>query len=380
MKCPWPEYWSTKRMIISWTYYVAIKQIKNEHMKKHALSFFLVIALFNASAQYYAIPIQHDTAIQWAAECDKVINLAPKINEYSLKKWYLSKLKNGSVTAYRKTDGAVSSYTLSLPGLQTQDWLKGLAIELSPIKNPQEWYFLDKTMPVEDYNRYKARVRNLNLAADSCCGCDEADAFRARQILNYKNGKFSIYNVFISPLCARQTASPPFEWYPLCNVAYNDNMERKFPGLSKDVVLLNTNEVDYDFSTGKSSGYDSVLTAYRTDIGNLIYQDMLKGRLKAVDIETGKPIPAKKILTMGMAADTMVVYDIIDPTKITAYRVVQQERNPWDFNRIRIKQDLYFDFKNERLYSVVKSVTLLQVYYLPDGMTVRGIAPFCRLE
>ncbi|MEK7224834.1 MAG: hypothetical protein AAB221_04040, partial [Bacteroidota bacterium] len=74
-------------------------------MKKYAISFFLVIALFNATAQngYYAIPIQHDTAIQWAAECDKVVNLSPKIKEYSLKKWYLEKLKSSSVTAYRKT-------------------------------------------------------------------------------------------------------------------------------------------------------------------------------------------------------------------------------------------------------------------------------------
>lgn len=349
-------------------------------MKKYALSFFLAIALINASAQYYTIPIQHDTAIQWAAECDKVINLAPKISEYSLKKWYLDKLKTDTVKAYIKKPccSFVSPYVLSMPELQKQDWLKGLSAEVSNTRYPNDWYFIDKTL--SGYDRVKYRGGVLNLAADPCCGCDEADAFGAKQILNYKNGKFSIFNVFISPLCARQTASPPFEWYPLCNVAYNDNFQRKFPGLSKDVVLLNTNEVDYDFSTGKPSGYDSVLTAYRTDIGNLIYQDMLKGRLKAVDIETGKLIPAKKILTMGMAADTMVVYDIIDPTKITAYRVVQQERNPRDFNRIRIKQDLYFDFKNERLYSVVKSVTLLQVYYLPDGMTVRGIAPFCRLE
>ncbi|HWR33205.1 MAG TPA: hypothetical protein VN451_06760, partial [Chitinophagaceae bacterium] len=334
-----------------------------------------------SSAQngYYTIPIHYDTAIQWAAECDKVLNLSPKINKYSLKKWYLNKLKNSSVTAYWKNSGGsnISSYSLSMPGLQTQEWLRGLSIELSPNKHPQEWYFIDNA--ISGYERLKYRGGLLKITADSCCGCDEADAFRAKQVLNYKNGKFSINNIFISPLCARQTEKPPFEWYPLCNVAYNDNLERKFPGLSKDVVLLNTNEVDYDFSRENPSSYDSVLTVYRTDIGNLIYQDMLKGRLKAIEIETGKVIPVKKILARGMPADTMAVYDINDASKISAFRVEQRERNPRDFNRIRIRQDLYFDFQNEKLYSIVRSVTLLQVVRLPNGM-IRGQYAFCRLE
>jgi hypothetical protein len=353
-------------------------------MKRSVIVFILTTLLIHSYAQdgYQRIPIVHDTAVQWTAECDKVINLTPKINEYSLKKWYFNKLKNSSVTAYRKNadSSSVSAYTLSMPELQTQEWLKGLSIELSAHRFPQEWYFFDKKLPPDDYNRYKARVRNLNLAADSCCGCDEADAFRAKQVLTYKNGQFSIYNVFISPLCARKTEQPPSDWYPLCNVAYNDNMERKFPGISKDVVLLNTNDLDYNFDTESSSGFDSVNTSYRTDIGNLLYQDILLGRFRPVNAETGKLIPVKNLLTIDMPADTLMAYDAEDPEKLTAYRVVQLQRNPRDFNRIRIKQDLYFDFKNERLYSVIRSVTLLETIYGNNRKTVIGWKPFCRLE
>ena len=378
------------------SYYLLIKNILSNIviMKKNVTTLLLVFTLLKASAQksYYTIPIQHDTAIQWAAECDKVINLSPKINEYSLKKWYLDKLKNSSVTAYTKDNGSssVSSYSLSLPKLEKQDWLKGLSVELPSYKNPKEWYFVDNSKPKNDYDRFKYRVGGNKFSADSCCGCDEADAFRTKQILNYKNGKFSIYNVFISPLCARQPSfanaseakpgTTPMEWYPLCNVAYNDNLERKFPGLSKDVVLLNTDEVDYDFNQENPSPYDSVLTVYRTDIGSLIYQDVLKGRIKPIDIETNKPMHVKNFLTWKMPADTMAVYDINDPSKITEYRVVQAERSSSEFSRLRIKQDLYFDFKNERLYSVIRSVQLMQVFYAMDGHTIRGISPFCRLE
>ncbi len=353
-------------------------------MVKSIIAFCFALSCLNVFGQnsYYTIPIQHDTAIQWAAECDKVVNLSPKIKEFSLKKWYLDKLKNGSVTAYLKNsdNSSVSSYTFSLPGIQTQDWLTGLGIEVWANYHPAVWTFIDKTLPRPDYERVKYRSGTLNFSADSCCGCDDADAFRAKQVLTYKNGKFSIHNVFISPLCLRQTKTPPADWFPLCNVAYNDNMERKFPGLCKDVVLLNTDEVDYDFNLRTPSAFDSVLTVYRTDIGGLIYQDILKGRLKPVEIETGKIIPTKKFLTWRMPADTIPVYDVNDVSKIVRYQVVQAERSSREFSRIRIKQELYFDFKNEKLYSVVRSVTLMQVYYLPDGSTVRGVAPFCRLE
>src|SRR5258705_3300444 len=352
-------------------------------MKKITTTLAFAIACLSAPAQknnYYTIHIQLDTAIQWAAECDKVVNLSPKVSEYSLKKWYLDKLKNGSVTAYAKEKGssAVSSYSLSLPRLEKQDWLKDLSVEISPVRHPREWYFIDNSIPKDNYERVKYRGGNLKFSADSCCGCDEADAFGVKQVLNYKNGKFSIYNVFISPLCARKTDKPPFDWYPLCNVAYNDNAERKFPGLSNDAVLLNTDEVDYEFSRENPSPFDSVLTVFRTDIGSLIYQDVLKGRIKPIDIKSGKPMPVNKFLTWKMPSDTMAVYDIKDISKITEYRVVQAERSSSEFSRLRIKQDLYFDFKNERLYSVIRSVIIMLPVRSYDGIT-RGYMSYCKI-
>lgn len=45
------------------------------YMKKNVITLLLISILLNVSAQksYYTIPIQHDTAIQWAAESDKVV-------------------------------------------------------------------------------------------------------------------------------------------------------------------------------------------------------------------------------------------------------------------------------------------------------------------
>ena len=80
-----------------------------------------------------------------------------------------------------------------------------------------------------------------------------------------------------------------------------------------------------------------------------------------------------------MPADTVAVFDSEVPNKLIGYKVLQQERDSRDFCRYRIIQDLYFDFINERLYSVVKEVILMQMARLPNGM-ISGQYPFCRLE
>lgn len=147
--------------------------------------------------------------------------------------------------------------------------------------------------------------------------------------------------------------------------------------MSKDVVLLNTDEVDYEFSRKYPSAFDSVLTVYQTDIGSLIYQDFLKGNIKPGDTETGRLIPIKKFMTWQMPADTMAVYN--HNGEVSSYKVVQQERSSNEFSRLRIKQDLYFDFKNERLYSVIRSVVIMLPVRSYDG-SLRGYMPYCRLE
>jgi len=348
-------------------------------MNKFFISLFLILSLVNIKAQhvYDRIPIIRDTVFQWTAESDKVISFQAS-GTINLKTWYLDKLKNDTILIYSKKRGDpfVQSSNLSLPGLRKPEWLKGLIAEIPPNQYRQEWYFSDTT--VQGYDRYKYRGGILTFNPDSSSNCDDANAFRAKQVLNYKNGRFSIWNVFISPLCARKTGAAPFEWYPLVNVAYNDNAGRKFPGAGKDVLLLGTNEIDYDFSFDGSNEYDTVLSP-GTDIGSLIYQDVLKSNLKPVDIVTGKLIPIRNFLTRHMLADTVMSYDPDHRDKLIAYRVVQQERSSREFSRLRIKQEFYFDFKNERLYSVIKSVKLMLVARNPDN-SIRGIYPYCLLE
>ena len=64
-------------------------------MKKITTTIFLIIVCFSAFSQvtnpYYTIHIQLDTAVQWAAESDKVINLTSNLPTNSLKNGILIK-------------------------------------------------------------------------------------------------------------------------------------------------------------------------------------------------------------------------------------------------------------------------------------------------
>lgn len=353
-------------------------------MKKYSLLPLIVFssaACFGQSIPGYVSFIRDDSSIRWAAISDKVINLTPAPGAAHLKNWYLEKLSKGAVTVYTWRDdrGVISSHSLTLPGLVKQDWLKGLTAELPEKRHPKEWYFVDPVIPQNNYERVKYRIGTGRFSTDSCCGCDEADAFRVKQVLTYSNGKFGIYNVFISPLCARQSGPNTGEWFPLCHVAYNSDGNSKIPAVSKDVVLINSDEVEYEFSMENPSHFDSVLTAGRPLIGSLILADLSKGKIRATEISSGRNIPKGKMLTWQMPRDTVMVFDEKDDTKPGRIKVIQKERNPADFSRLRIRQDLYFDFKNERLFSRVRSVIIVVAVRNYDG-DIRGYMPFCRLE
>src|SRR5688572_6719754 len=134
-------------------------------VKKILFAFIIVNTGLCAAAQnvYSPIPIRKDTAIQWSARSEKLINLAGNGSAQSLKKFYLDKIRTRGVTAWEMNDGdkQPSSYHVFLPSLATQDWLKGLGIEVPETKSRKEWFFYDKTMAKDDPDRYRYRAGTI---------------------------------------------------------------------------------------------------------------------------------------------------------------------------------------------------------------------------
>ncbi len=135
-------------------------------MKQYATTFVLTLIYSGALAQNHhrhTFFIQQDTAIQWAAECNKVINLSPKVQAHSLKKWYLDKIKKSTVTAYMIDEDrkGVTSFPFSLPSLERQEWLTGFQPQLPSYKDLKECYFVDPTKPSDDEDRIRYAVAGI---------------------------------------------------------------------------------------------------------------------------------------------------------------------------------------------------------------------------
>jgi len=107
----------------------------------------------------------------------------------------------------------------------------------------------------------------------------------------------------------------------------------------------------------------------------VILQAIEKGKLKAIDRETNKPIPGKEIYTWKMPVDTVAVPDNAGNSKI---QIVQQQRSPDNLNQIRIYQDWYFDISTGKFYSVIESIELLEEIHTSSGIFI-GYNPFCRI-
>ncbi len=343
-------------------------------MKKIIPSIAMAIFTFSSFAQpgnSYTAFIQQDTAIKWAAECNKIANLTPKVSDYSIKQFYLAKLKTGKANGYKLNDDkrSVSPINLGTMNLARPDWLEGHDSKF--FSNENIWAFIDKKDPVKGYRLSK-------ISNNPCCGCDETDAVMVKQLLYYKNSRFYIQDVFLTPLCARKDEEDKAAWYPICNVAFNEQPDNHKPiALSKDMVLVNSQKLSYNFKKDINTPEDSVLTVGTEFIFDLLFQDIYHGKIKAIDPQTGKGIPGKKFSTWGMSKILVPVYN--EYGNVTGNKEVTMERNPNALSQIRIQQDWYFDFKNEKLFSRIKMVELIQDVITSTGVFI-GTTAFCRFN
>ena len=107
-----------------------------------------------------------------------------------------------------------------------------------------------------------------------------------------------------------------------------------------------------------------------------ILRSIATGKLKAVDPETGKVIPANKIYTWRMPADTVASFDAAGNTK---YKVVQQRHSLNDMNQVRIFHDWSIDTSTGKLISVIKRIDLLEEIHSSSGMSI-GYRTLCRID
>ena len=141
-----------------------------------------------------------------------------------------------------------------------------------------------------------------------------------------------------------------------------------------DTTILKATECEWIIKSLAKNDL-SLTTEIGKSVPQIIFQAIAKGKVKAIDRETNKPIPAREIYTWQMASDTMAIYDDTGNMKI---KVVQKQRDPDNVSRIRIFRDWYFDVASGKLLSMIKWIELLEEIQSPSGFFM-GYLPLCRI-
>jgi hypothetical protein len=118
-----------------------------------------------------------------------------------------------------------------------------------------------------------------------------------------------------------------------------------------------------------------------TEIGKsvslIILQAIEKGKLKAIDRETNKPIPGKEIFTWQMPVDTVPQFNVSGD--LVKYMVIKTTRSSDDIRQVRVFQDWYFDISTGKLRAVIKWIELLEEIHTSYSGLFIGYKPLCRI-
>ena len=142
-----------------------------------------------------------------------------------------------------------------------------------------------------------------------------------------------------------------------------------------DTTLLKADECEWIIKSLLKN--DPALTS---EIGKpvtlIIMEAIEKGKLKAIDPETNKPIPAKEIFTWKMSSDTIAEYD--NEGNIKGYRAMKHIHSVNNITQVSIYQDWYFDVTNSKFHAVIKWIELRANIRTSQGI-ILGTAALCRI-
>jgi len=335
------------------------------------LAFLYCCNSFSQIRLEYGDFIQTNNNIKWAAETDALLNLMPKTAKYSVKNFYLKKLKESSIKVYKTNSDKYSV---------TSTTLTANTFKLENLDTISSQNLSNNSFPVID-DIVNIAANYATCICDSCARNELFEIFRVKQIISYGNSDLSIKNIFISPLCLKRNTSIgnindlPL-WNVLFNVAFSNGNEIK--SQKENLLYLGEEEYKYDFNETAIIENKNKLTPTAPRLTQLIFDDCKKGILKIFDPEKGTEIPYKKLNTWGMQKVAIQVYDADGEGKggIGKTRYMIQERNLDSLNRFKINQVLYFDRKNEVLLSVVKWIDILEPVITQSGIYLGNTSRF----
>jgi hypothetical protein len=315
---------------------------------------FAFIILFSAKNTFAQIPytdfIQNDTAIQWAAEYDQILNITPKINKNGIRNILYGKLIRGEcIDNYEALGNKIikSKYCLA-------DTLKDENIFSSTI-NPfskQSFVLGQEKMPRKFKKEIFQNFQDKNTKPSS-------QVYKIKQILFYKNGKLSITNVLVTALFLKEystvSSTPKLSWENYYSTCYNDSLQSLSAEQKSTFIDLGTNYQIYNlFEYGNTDSLESkVITKGKPVLSQQLFKDILAKKITAVD-DYGNILLGKKLLTYK---GQEIRVQMSDPNgEVYAPTIYINEINIDSIYKFGINQHFYYDSINNKLYSEINHI------------------------
>ena len=325
----------------------------------------------------YANFIQSDTAVKWAAIYDSYVNLTPANPSFSIRNFYINKLKKQGASAYMEDSTALAV----TPRQITYSDYKS---SINPIYNGEtktNWWFRadDKRTALET-----AFIKESN-KCDTCLLINKVSLFKVKQLLYYKDNQFKIQNILLSPVIytkAGESFKEDAAYFETTNLLFNEAktddssipptakfISRSFNNLMlrpyRDIVRDVQHETEYKMLSKDSTLLitwlyegikDKKLQAYNTD------KSILPDPRNVLDIQKvneykNEPVMVPIMDSTGEVVETRTVMADMDNMLSRIYNFT-------------LVQDLYFDFNKEKLYSRLVALVPRMPVYTSTGMLV----------
>lgn len=141
-----------------------------------------------------------------------------------------------------------------------------------------------------------------------------------------------------------------------------------------DTTILQADECEWIIKS-LLTNTSSLTSEIGKSVPQIILEAIAKGKIKAIDVESNQPIPAKGIFTWRIGTDTVLTFDEAGNEK---YSVVQPLRSADKITRIKIYQDWYVDLLTKKFQSVIKWIELMEEVHTHSGNFI-GYTPLCRI-
>jgi hypothetical protein len=318
----------------------------------------LILLIFIFSKTCFAqIPytdfIQNDTAIQWAAEYDQILNITPKITRYGIRNIIHAKLMRGE---------CIDNYTTNTDGaFKTIFCLKdtGLNNVISTSINP----YGDDYNRTINHNELLAKSSEIKSSYKDYLVNNKFHIYKAKQILFYENGKLFVNNTLVTPLYLKEeidSLENTFAWFSTYTSCFNTNFTSPTQSQKSLFIDLGNGGEKYNLhhNLSDSNPKAKVFTKLNPVFSHHLFKDILANKITVVD-EKGKIILAKKVLNHHNPLIEIPMLCGGGRGEIGKSLWKRNEVNIDSFYKFSINQHFYFDSSQNVLHS---EVNYIEVY------------------